>query len=192
MTKQLYSTHEVARMLGVHYTSIIKWVEEARLKAYTTPGGHRRLEAESIIAFCEEYNMRVPDELEVDEKVKILIADDDERILDVFVDTLKQASDRYEIYTATDGFNAGLTVRDIKPALVVLDIFLPQQNGITVCGRLKKDYPDMKIIAVTGHGGAEVKDQVINAGADAFLEKPFDIPVLVEKVETLLSKSLST
>jgi excisionase family DNA binding protein len=59
MKEIIYTTHQVAKLIGCHHTSVINWVKQKRLKAFTTPGGHRRICKKNLLAFIKKYNMRV-------------------------------------------------------------------------------------------------------------------------------------
>jgi excisionase family DNA binding protein len=63
MDTRVYSTYQVAAFCHVHHTSIIHWVNENKLKAYTTPGGHRRICEEDLVAFMKQYGIPMPEEL---------------------------------------------------------------------------------------------------------------------------------
>lgn len=62
-TKQVFTTGEVANLLHVHQTTIIDWIQKGMLKAYHTPGGHRRVEKNNLIGFLESHKMPIPHDL---------------------------------------------------------------------------------------------------------------------------------
>lgn len=53
--KKIYTTHTAAKLLGCHHTSIINWVKQGKLKAYATPGGHRRIDESDLNKFAAKY-----------------------------------------------------------------------------------------------------------------------------------------
>ena len=57
------TSHEVGALLQTNPSSINKWVEEGRIEAYRTPGGHRRIRVDHLVAFLTEYKMPIPDKL---------------------------------------------------------------------------------------------------------------------------------
>jgi excisionase family DNA binding protein len=67
--KMIYTTGEVANLLHIHQTTVIDWAKKGLVKAYTTPGGHRRIQRESLIQFLHSHKMPVPSELE--QRVKL-------------------------------------------------------------------------------------------------------------------------
>lgn len=58
--KSVFTTGEVADFLHIHQTTVIDWVDKGLLQSYKTPGGHRRIQRESLFKFLEEHNMPVP------------------------------------------------------------------------------------------------------------------------------------
>lgn len=62
--KQVFTTGEVANLLHMHQTTVIDWAEKGIVKNYRTPGGHRRIERESLLDFLHKHKMPIPAELE--------------------------------------------------------------------------------------------------------------------------------
>jgi DNA-binding response OmpR family regulator len=118
---------------------------------------------------------------------RVLVVDDDQAILDLFEDVLTRDG-RFEIKTATTGYDAGMLTESFKPHLIILDFMLPDINGNIVCQRLREnpDTKDVKIIFVSGVINEHEIKGLLSAGGDAFLKKPFKIRELVEKMTELL------
>ena len=57
MKSEMFTTHTAAKLIGCHHTSIINWVKEGKLKAYSTPGGHRRIKRPDLVRFARKYKM---------------------------------------------------------------------------------------------------------------------------------------
>jgi len=117
---------------------------------------------------------------------RILIVDDQPANVDILKTRL--ATQGYELLTATDGAEALRMATAQQPDLILLDIMMPNMDGIEVCQRLKADttLPFMPIIMVTAR--ADSKDIVagLNAGADDYLTKPIDQAALVARVKSML------
>lgn len=62
--KQVFTTGEVADLLHIHQTTVIDWAKKGFVKSYRTPGGHRRIEKESLLTFLHVHKMPIPAELE--------------------------------------------------------------------------------------------------------------------------------
>lgn len=116
---------------------------------------------------------------------KILIVEDDRTLLDV----LKYNLDRegYQVITAADGVQALEIARAEKPALIILDIMLPQLDGFEVCRILRQEMT-MPILMLTAR--TEEIDRVVGLelGADDYLPKPFSLRELLARIRALLRR----
>lgn len=187
MRVKTHSTFDIARMLEVVPGTVANWIDNGKLKAFNTLGGHRRVAQADLLAFLKENSMPVPAVLaDAAGKKKILIVEDDEKFLKLVVKAFKTFKD-YELFTATDGFQAGQLVEGHKPDLVVLDIMLPDINGFKVCELIKAKNKKTKVIAITGYDSEDIKKKIMGAGADVYLIKPFQFKTLFEHVENFLS-----
>ena len=182
-TKTIYTTHEVSRLLHVNPRSVINWIEQSLLQSYRTPGGHRRIRHDDLMAFLRKHQIPTPASLVAD-KFSILIVDDDQEIIDLLKAYLERQAP-YEISTAADGITALIEVGRVKPDLLVLDIMIPGVDGVEVCRRIKADSSNKTaIIAISGT--TERQSQVLEAGADAFMLKPVEMDTLHAEARRLL------
>ncbi len=120
------------------------------------------------------------------EKPKILIADDEERIVKLVCDFLNAAG--YDTLCAADGKQALELVNTASPDLAVVDIMMPEINGWELTKEIRK-VSDMPIIMLSAR--AEEFDLLtgFESGADEYVTKPFSPAVLVKRVEALLKRS---
>jgi len=122
------------------------------------------------------------------DKKRILIVDDEEDILSVLKFRLE--ANNYETLTASDGQEGLNKARTEKPDLIILDLMLPKLDGYKVCRMLKFDesYKAIPIIMFTAR--VQQKDEKLGKemGADAYVTKPFEPEVLLEKIRQLLRK----
>jgi DNA-binding response OmpR family regulator len=120
-------------------------------------------------------------------KLKILIVDDDPDITGAFTHILQSAD--YDVISAATGQECLQIARAERPDLILLDVRLPDINGLEVCRRIKSD-PELARIAVINVTGMRTSkdDEVegIEAGADAYLTKPVHLRTLLAHVQTLL------
>ena len=116
---------------------------------------------------------------------RLLIVDDNEDILSTFYEFFNSLG--YEVKTAVDGFAALKILRD-KPEFfhcLITDLVMPNISGVGLISIVKKEFPELKIIAMTGYGdqpGALASE----AQADVVLFKPIDLFKIEEKVSELL------
>ncbi len=123
----------------------------------------------------------------------ILIADDDLEILGLVRHKLSQMSLAQKLFEASDGEEALETVRREKPDLVILDVMMPGMSGWEVCRAIRDDrsLAHTGVIMLTGIGERLNEMTSPLYGADDFLDKPFDLNALDEKIRTVLAKRKS-
>ena len=115
---------------------------------------------------------------------KILIIEDEGEmclVLNILLSEEDFELEHVKSLTAADAY-----LVENKPSLIILDNKLPDGYGIDYISYLKKKYPSIKIIMITGYD-ASAKDVAIENGADIFLEKPFTKQQLFDSVKTLLN-----
>ena len=120
---------------------------------------------------------------------KILVVDDEQSILDLVSAYLRREG--YEVYTALDGLSGLQTVRAFKPDLVVLDVMLPGMDGIEVLKEIKRRFPLVEVVMLTGHGTAETAVEGMKLGAYDYLLKPADFEELLGKLEAARNRKES-
>jgi excisionase family DNA binding protein len=174
--RSFFTTFEISEICEVNPTTVQNWVKERKLKAYVTPGGHRRIRKEDLTAFMREFGMPIPRRL-VDECPYILIVDDEPEVLGSLKAMIESADGGAEIATAVDGVEALLKIGERKPDLLILDIMIPAMNGLEVCRKLKSNpgTRDIKIVAITGVHDPNLRGRVLRAGADLFFQKPLNV-----------------
>ena len=178
--RAFFTTFEISQICGVNPTTVQNWVKSKRLKAFQTPGKHRRVRREDLIDFLREFNMPIPAEIEANDTQKIihnvLIVDDDTDVRNVIADALR-AGDEINITEARNGIDALLAIGRSKPDMIILDIRMPNMNGYDVCERLKanNDVQKIKIVAISGDHSPDVRERIIAAGADMFFTKPLNL-----------------
>ena len=182
-TKTIYTTHDISRLLQVNPRSVINWIEQNLLPSYRTPGGHRRVRRDDLLAFLRKHQIPTPASL-VEGKFRILIVEDEEEVV-TLLKTYLQRQGGYEVAAASNGINALIDVGRIKPDLLILDVMIPGVDGIEVCRRIKDDSANKTAIIVIS-GNAESEKKVLQAGADVFMQKPVDLEKLNSEARRLL------
>jgi len=184
--KQVFTTGEAAEVCNVSQQTIIRCFDSGRLQGFRVPGSRfRRIPRAELLRFMKT-NEIPTDALESLTK-RILVVDDDEKIIELFRDMFGP-DDRFELKTASTGYDAGLLTEKFRPHLVLLDFMLPDINGNLVCERIKTnpETTDTRVIIVSGVVNQEEIDELMAKGANAFVKKPFDVRMLMQQVEDLL------
>jgi excisionase family DNA binding protein len=180
---QYLTTGEAADRLGVSINAVKTWIREEKLPALKTPGGHFRISERDLVAFQAVLagNSKVP---------RILVVDDDEAVLASLRDTLAEVIPRALVETATDGYEGLVRVGAFRPDLLVLDVRMPRLDGFEVCRRLKANpkTASVRILAMTAYPEGDVRERILQSGADDFLGKPFPIEQFRSQVELLLGR----
>lgn len=180
--KTIFTTGEAAKICKVSQQTIIRCFDAGQLKGFRVPGSRfRRIPREQLFSFMKDNS--IPTDTLENGKRKVLVVDDDVELVELIVDVL-QRDGRFDIRTANNGFNAGMMVREYQPDLIILDIMLPDINGIEVCQRIRNDMgmDDVKIICISGMVEEDRISELMAAGADDFLHKPFDTDTLVDRM----------
>src|SRR5688572_18013460 len=120
----------------------------------------------------------------------ILVVDDDPQVLSSISRILEKEG--HEVSLAQNGEQALDMVSHQRPDLVILDIIMPEMDGLQVCRRLRADpyLVGLPIIFLTAKGRADDVIEGLDAGADDFLTKPFEIRVLPARVRAALRRAL--
>jgi len=188
LNKRALTTGEIAGYLGVNFRTVIRWIERGHLKSFKLPGrGDNRVTVENFLAFLRANDMPVPDELRppVDGKAqRVLVVEDEPPMARAIERVLRQAD--FEVKVAGDGFTAGALFSVFNPAVATLDLRIPGMGGREVLQFVRETerLRDTKILVVSAMPRAEL-EAAREAGADDFLEKPFENEDLLTKVRAL-------
>ncbi|HUT66214.1 MAG TPA: response regulator [Spirochaetota bacterium] len=187
MPEKIYTTYQIGKFCQVNIRTVIRWIETGKLKAYSTPGGHRRVKWSDLITFLTQNRMPIPQELEEAKRKKILVVDDDIDFLDIVTKILQGVPD-VEIRTTSSGFDAGVLVAEWLPDLILLDFVMPDLDGFEVTRKIKSN-PRLKkipIIAVTSITDPEELEKVKNSGVDTLATKPIESTSFLKKVDRFI------
>ncbi|QLQ21153.1 MAG: response regulator transcription factor [Paracoccaceae bacterium] len=118
--------------------------------------------------------------------MKILIVDDEEKMRHLI--RLFLESDGYACIEANDARSA-LDQIEARPDLILLDIMMPEVDGISLCRQLKTLDPALPVVLLTARSDNETTIQGLDAGADDYVTKPFDGNVLLARIRAVLRRS---
>ena len=167
---------DIANYLDVTQRTVIRWINSGQLKGFKLPGrGNNRIQVVDFIEFLKNNAMPIPDQLQHElnpVSVNILLIDDESAVLRAMTRALKPLN--LKVYSAADGFHAGLLLQQLHPAIVVLDLNMPGMDGFAVIRYIRDEQKNSNIrILVVSALADQQLDHAIAIGADAVLSKPF-------------------
>ncbi len=184
--KTVFTTGEAAKICKVSQQTIIRCFDSGQLKGFRVPGSRfRRIPRDVLYKFMKENH--IPTDALESGRRKALLVDDDAELVEMIRDAMERDG-RFETRVASNGFDAGMMVKEYHPDVIVLDVMLPDINGKEVCQRVRSDsaLDDVKIICISGMVEQDKIADLRAAGADEFIQKPFDVDKLLERVCRLL------
>jgi len=111
---------------------------------------------------------------------RVLVIEDDEEIVDVLRRTLR--AEGYEVRVSEEGAGGVRVSSEFLPDLVILDLGLPDMDGLEVCSLLREENSELPILMLTARDGAENRVAGLDSGADDYLEKPYNRDELLARM----------
>lgn len=185
--KKVFTTGEAASVCRVSQQTIIRCFDNGRLHGFRVPGSKfRRIPRDELLRFMRENG--IPTDALEGSRRRVLIVDDDPQIVDLLHEMLRRDT-RFELETASNGYDAGLLTERFRPHLIVLDYMLPDINGDVVCERIREnpDLQNTKVLFVSGVIEKDRIDRLLRSGGNGFLKKPFTVSTLLDEISRLLS-----
>ena len=120
--------------------------------------------------------------------MKILLVDDDKDILEFLSYNLKKEG--YNVFTANNGVDALKTARKVKPDLIVLDVMMPQMDGMQVCEEIRSDklLQDTFVLFLTARSEEYSELAGFGVGADDYVTKPIKPKLLISRIQAILRR----
>jgi two-component system, OmpR family, response regulator len=120
-------------------------------------------------------------------KGRLLIADDEQTILDLLAASLRFAG--FEVSTAADGREALTKARSTRPDAMVLDVMMPGLDGFELVRKLRADGVDAPVLFLTARDATEDKVRGLTVGGDDYVTKPFSLEEVIARLQALLRRS---
>ncbi len=114
----------------------------------------------------------------------ILIIDDEPGIRTVLSDIIRD--ENHQVFTGGDGFEGLGILKTESIDLVILDVWLPNMGGIDVLKEIKKEYPSIEVIMISGHANIDIAVKAVKLGAYDFLEKPLSLDKIINLIKNAL------
>ncbi|MEM6330059.1 MAG: response regulator [Planctomycetota bacterium] len=190
--KTVFTTGEAAKICKVIQRTNNRCFDSGQLKGFRVPGSRfRRIPRDQLYAFMRDNG--IPTDALDSGKRKLLIVDDDQDLVDLLVDHFERDG-RFDVQSVNNGFGAGMLIKEFRPDLVILDIMLPDINGMEVCQLVRGDktMDDVRIICISGMVEEDRIQKLRDAGANDFMKKPFDVDTLTTRVCQLLDVETAT
>src|SRR5574342_776333 len=118
----------------------------------------------------------------------VLIVDDEETLTWSMARSLSKDKDKYEVIIANNGKEALNLLKKNKIDLVISDIRMPDINGLDLLVKIKKEYPQAKVIIMTAYGSPDVQKEASRRGSLYYVEKPFEISDIRKIIIDLIGK----
>lgn len=181
--QSVLTSHQVGALLHVNPTSVNNWIRDGRLQAHRTPGGHRRIKASDLVAFLRGHGMPVPPPLLGTAEHRLLWVDDEPALLRSLQRAFR-AFPHVEPRFVDNGVEALVLVGSFHPAAIVLDIQMPQMDGLEVCRRLRaaESTRDIDIVIVSGCADPYVVAAAEESGIKRYLFKPVRVATVIEAI----------
>ncbi len=119
---------------------------------------------------------------------KVLIVDDEETLTWSMAKSLSKDRDKYEVIIANNGKEAINILKKNKVDLVISDIRMPDINGLDLLVKIRKEYPEIKVIIMTAYGSSDVQKEANRRGSIHYVEKPFEISDIRKIIVDLIGK----
>lgn len=144
----VFSTHSAAKYCRVTPMTIIRWIEEGRIKAYKTPGGHRRIMRADLEDFCRRAGIPLQLEARSDDEGtrRVLIIDDEAAVADAILDALfddadpeAEGADAFKVEHTDNAFDGGRLLAAFRPHIIFLDLDLPGVDIEKIADSIRRD-----------------------------------------------------
>jgi excisionase family DNA binding protein len=171
---------QAARYLGVAQSTIRKWSDNGRVRAFKTPGRHRRYRRADLDAFLQR---SAP---ESHAGPIVLIVDDDERLREYVRVNLDMEG--YTVHEAGSAEEGMKVLDELRPDLVLLDVMMPKVDGWEMLQLMHERHGvgSIPVVMFSGKVDEAVADQAAERGAQGFIGKPFDPQELIAQTKQLL------
>lgn len=180
------TTGQVAAYCHVSHVTVLKWIKEGRLKAYTIPSGHYRIQKKAFHEFLVQHKMPVEEAFFAEEAVKVLVVDDEAKTYEL----IASAFDEYKSVSATNSFEAGLQLANFQPDLLILNLDTPGIDGLGICQSVRANPKTKrtKILVLAKSAEDKAVTEALACGADGYLVKPLQAEELKQKVQSLMGR----
>lgn len=172
--KDVLTTFQAARICGADISSIINWIKSGRLKAYKTPGGHRRIRRADLLDMIARFNLPVPRGFSRSAVSVLLIGpvsgEERRRMARLLGEIVPGA----EICTADNAFAAGKSASEKRPSLLIVDLDMPGIPWPGICRTIRGDrrLRSSALLCMASVVTKRLLSSAVKHGADGCIGKP--------------------
>jgi CheY-like chemotaxis protein len=181
--KRNLTTGDIAKLCGVNFRTVIRWIQRGHLKAFQLPGrGDNRVQVADFISFLKENNMPIPEEL-IPDVQRVLIVEGEEKVAGAMEKALRGAG--FDTQVATDGFQAGALAGSFDPGVMIVDVGMKGVDGPQAIKVIRSDarLGLARVIALTPPKTSKKKrDELLAAGADEVFDRTVKATELAKSV----------
>ncbi len=179
---------QVASICRVSKKTVLNWIYEGALKAFTTYGGHYRIWPVNLKKFLDASGMDIPFEYIDETATRILIIDDEKPYAQMVKSVISAELPTVDIVSTNDPYEGLLMIGERKPHLLIFDVRIPNVDGVQVLELLhtRKGQYGTKVLVLSNHMSSETKEKLLKTTADAVLDKQVDVGLLVKTVTALV------
>lgn len=181
MDEHTCTTREAAKALGICVRTAQLWVETGRLRAWKTPGGHRRISWESVSALLHAHEEECGSNLD---KFDVLIVEDD-RIQRVILQAkIQEIGTGINVRSAYNGMEGLIKLGEHQPQVLIADLLMPGMDGFQLLGTLTSSplVQPIHLLVTTGLTEAEIKERGVLPERVVVFHKPIQFPILVAMI----------
>ena len=186
------TSDEVANLLMTTPLDLYEWVQKGMLHAAVANAGKSRFNLDDVQCFARDLGISIcrPDK----SKLRILIIDDDVHMSRSLVELFDTLSETVEATAVHSAFDAGRSLCDFRPDVVLLDSFMSRQDSFEICRRIKSDHTTrhVRLIALMDPCDSEHKQRMHMMGVEACLSKPLNHQKLFQAIGVCLDQSTGT
>src|ERR1700761_1532356 len=121
-------------------------------------------------------------------QARVLIIEDDKKLAHALVAGIE--AEGYKAGFANSAEEGFFLLHSLQPDLLLLDLTLPQRNGLDILRQIRREGMDVRVLILTSHNTVDDRVEGLNSGADDYLGKPFSFPELIARIEALLRRVL--
>jgi len=181
--KRNLTTGDIAKLCGVNFRTVIRWIQRGHLKAFQLPGrGDNRVQVADFISFLKENNMPIPEEL-IPDVQRVLIVEGEEKVSAAMEKAFRGVG--FDTQVATDGFQAGTLAGSFDPGVMIVDVGMKGVDGPQAIKVIRSDarLGLARVIALTPPTTSRKKrDELLAAGADEIFDRTVKATELAKSV----------